>query len=283
MQNLTREENHTDDCTLCENSPVFLPALLPYTMISLPPNCWVMWLIISSPVIWTDRMEVFEFHLIITELLVGFLELPMLSMSFHSNSAMLQNIMIKFISILFTPRILFQSSICVERYLAVVHPVLYLRYKPLRYRMTFSCVIWLETIVTAIAQMLLCNGDPRSVAIYTITFASVFIINAYCCISVLRALKQPSPGEGERDVSNEVKKRAFSIVLIILVTTFFSYVPVVIMFLLVGRIDQDIVCLGHPLAFCLMIWLGAIYPLLYLRRAGKHLTRNDLCVNCFKK
>ncbi|KAG8014442.1 hypothetical protein GBF38_002801 [Nibea albiflora] len=257
------------------------PVLLPYTLISLPPNCWVMWLMISSPVFWTDRMEAFEFHLVITELLIGFLELPTLSMSFHSDAEMIESILIKFINVIFTTRILFQSSICIERYLAVVHPVLYLRYKPLRYRMTFSCVIWLDTIVTAIYQMLLCDSDPRLVALQIITFATVLIINAFCCISVLRALKQPSPGEGERGVSNEVKKRAFSIVLSILVTTFFMYVPLVTMLLLVGKIDLDVLCLAQPLAFCLMIWLGAIYPLLYLHRARKHLTRDDVCVNCF--
>ncbi len=38
------------------------------------------------------------------------------------------------LGLLVTGRALFQVLICVERYLAVVHPVTFLKYKPLRYR-----------------------------------------------------------------------------------------------------------------------------------------------------
>ncbi|XP_046731182.1 uncharacterized protein LOC124402280 isoform X4 [Silurus meridionalis] len=33
-------------------------------------------------------------------------------------------------------RPLFQCCVCVERYVAVIHPVIFLKYKPLRYRIT---------------------------------------------------------------------------------------------------------------------------------------------------
>ncbi|KAJ8397590.1 hypothetical protein AAFF_G00438660 [Aldrovandia affinis] len=35
---------------------------------------------------------------------------------------------------------LFQCCICVERYLAVLHPLTFLRYRPLRYRV--GCWLW---------------------------------------------------------------------------------------------------------------------------------------------
>ncbi len=282
MQNLTaREKNLTDfECGLCLRTPVFRPGMLSYVLISLPANGRVLWLMISSPVFWTDRMEVFEFHLVLTELLFGFLGPPLIIITFYSSTAVADAV-IKFINIIFTARMQFQSSVCMERYLAVVHPVLYLRYKPLRYRMSFCSVIWLQTILFAIIQMLFCTEKLASLAMYTTSFFSVFIINSFCCLSVLRALKQPSPGEGEREGSNLIKKRAFNIVLIFQLTTFVGYVPLVIMFFLVKEIDWDVLCILQPLAYCVMVWLGAIYPLLYLRRAGKHQVRNDLCVNRF--
>ncbi|KAK1901342.1 Tubulin polymerization-promoting protein family member 3 [Dissostichus eleginoides] len=36
---------------------------MPYILISLPANGRALWLMVSSPVFWTDRMEVSEFHL----------------------------------------------------------------------------------------------------------------------------------------------------------------------------------------------------------------------------
>lgn len=169
MQNLTAE------CGLCRNSPVIYPAILPYVLISLPANGWVLWLMISSPV-----------------------------------------------------------------------------------------------------KMFFCSDNVKSVGMTASCLLLVFIVNSFCCLSVLRALKQPSPGEGERERSNLIKKRAFNLVLIFQVTTFVGFVPPVTMVLLVGKIDMETLCIWQPLAYSMMIWLGLIYPLLYLRRAGKHLVPKKL-------
>ncbi len=45
-----------------------------------------------------------------------------------------------------TGRPLFHCLICVERYLAVVHPVIFLKYKPLRYRVICCTAAWLIII-----------------------------------------------------------------------------------------------------------------------------------------
>lgn len=41
---------------------------------------------------------------------------------------------------------LFQCYVCVERYLAVVHPVVYLKYRLLRYRVGITGLVWLIVI-----------------------------------------------------------------------------------------------------------------------------------------
>ena len=43
-------------------------------------------------------------------------------------------------------RPLFQCCICFERYLAVVHPVFFLKYRPLRYKVGCSGLVWLVLI-----------------------------------------------------------------------------------------------------------------------------------------
>ena len=107
------------------------------------------------------------------------------------------------------------------------------------------------------------------------------MVNSFCCLSLLRALKQASPGEGERQGSNLVKKRAFDIVLIFQLTTLVGLVPLGTMFFKVREMEWHTRCIWQPLAYAVMVWLGAIYPLLYLQRAGKPLVKKDLCVHCF--
>lgn len=277
MQNLTAGEENLTDCVFCLESPIYIPAILPYTLIFLPANGWVLWLMISSPVFWTDRMDVSEFHLVLTELLFGFMEILIVITSSDVKLALT-----KLISVIFSVKIQFQSNVCVERYFAVVHPVLYLRYKPLRYRMSFCCIVWLETIPLGLVEMLMCSVSPVPVGINVTLFVSVFIVSSFCCLSILRALKQPSPGEGEREGSNLIKKRAFNIVLIFVVILFFGYLPLITMVPLAGKIEKEILCIAQPLAYCVTIWFGAFHPIHYILRTKKLQVRNCLCLNCFQ-
>lgn len=50
-------------------------------------------------------------------------------------------------------RPLVQRCICLEQYLATVHPVIFLRCKPLRYRVTCCFVSWLIVITMSIVGM----------------------------------------------------------------------------------------------------------------------------------
>ncbi|TNN54196.1 GPI-linked NAD(P)(+)--arginine ADP-ribosyltransferase 1 [Liparis tanakae] len=155
MGNLSAEDkNLTHECGLCLHSPVYDVTLLLYVLVSLPANARVLWLMVSSPAFWTSRMEVCAFHLVLAEMLFGFLGPPFLTLR-HFVDARAADVMLKLINLIFTARIEFQNCVCFERYVAVVHPAL------------------------------------------------------YC-----RALKQPSPGEGEQKGPNLVKKRAFKIVLL---------------------------------------------------------------------
>lgn len=273
MQNLT---------AVCEYSPLYAPAILSYILISVPTNGLVLWLMISSPLFWTDRMDLFEFHLVLSEILFGLLEILVIITFVYFNPDVVNRMLTLAKTIIIT-RNEFQSFVCVERYLAVIHPVLYLRYKPLRYRMSFSCVIWLQTILITVLQIHLFCDNQIGQSIYTVTFFYNFVINTFCCLSVLRALKQPSPGEGEREGSNLIKKRAFNIVLIFQVITFLGFVPLIIVFFLIENMDYDMLCIWQPLAYCNMLWFGMVYPIFYLRRVRKRLVINDLCVNCFLK
>ncbi|KAI4897880.1 hypothetical protein NFI96_029586 [Prochilodus magdalenae] len=56
----------------------------------------------------------------------------------------------------FSSRCVFPCCVCLERYLAVVHPVTFLRYKPLRYRVACSVMAWMCSLANGAA----CSYTP---------------------------------------------------------------------------------------------------------------------------
>lgn len=282
MNNLTSTESNQSHllCLFCEDSLVYLPAIMYYVFICGPANVWVLWLMISSPLFGTDRMTIFEFHLTVTELLLASVEILVLAFMYSEDNMIL--VMVTLAEVIIIIRNEFQSFICLEQYVAVVHPVLYLRYRPLRYRMGLCCVVWVELILLLLVQMFLCSISGK-VALYTVSFLCNFSFNTFCCVSVLRVLKRPSPGEREKEASNVTKRRAFNIVLIFQLVTFLSYMPMITALSLVCRLSYDMLCVYKPIAYCIMLWFGVIYPILYLRRERKRLVIRGLCINGFLK
>ncbi len=123
----------------------------------------------------------------------------------------------------------FQCLMCVECYLAVVHPVTFLKYKPLRYKVACSTVTWIMIIACCVFCLQLVNPCFMRVfkGLYLIHFIVFLAINLFCCLAVLRALKKPGPGDRgrEREKENHIKRRAFLLILITTVTLVITYVP----------------------------------------------------------
>ncbi len=71
------------------------------------------------------------------------------------------------LGLLITGRPLFQCLICVERYLAVIHPVIFLKFKPLRYRVICCTVAWIIIIGSCLCFMF--ASQLKFIFIYTCT------------------------------------------------------------------------------------------------------------------
>lgn len=283
MQNLTvSEANHTmtyKGCDPCLEDPIFRLTILPYVLISVPANTCVLKLMVSSPGFWTNRMEMSEFHMVLSELLFGFVGVPLLLLSLNLKDQ-LTYIVVKIICIIFMARVQFQSTVCVERYVAVVHPLLYLRYKAFRYRMSFCCFIWLQTFLIGAIQLVFCR--VVNLDLTTTYFVLVFCINSGCSISILRVLKKPSPGEGGKDGSSLVKRRAFNLVLYFQAIAVVGYLPLISVFHLSKTDLVDSICLWESITYSFMVWVGGTYPFFYLHKAWKDKkNKKNFCTNFF--
>ncbi len=174
--------------------------------------------------------------------------------------------------LVFTGRPLFQCLICVERYLAVVHPVTFLKYKPLRYRVICCTAVWIITLGSCFCCMLILmlSTINEHAWFFLLQFLLYFFMQLFCLVAVLRALKQSGPGERgrEREEETHMKRRAFYLILITTMTMLITYVPCTIITLLNILIQQNINVLWFPSVICYML-ASFVQPVLYLHRAGK--------------
>ncbi|XP_051734687.1 uracil nucleotide/cysteinyl leukotriene receptor-like [Ctenopharyngodon idella] len=171
----------------------------------------------------------------------------------------------------FTGRPLFQCLISVERYLAVVHPVTFLKFKPLRYRVICCTVAWIMILGSCFVCMFTFALENFEHTLFlTMNFLLFLFIQLFCLVAVLRALKQSGPGERGRgrEEENNIKRRAFYLILITTVSMTIIYVPYIVIGVVTFLRQQIINSLWFTGLICYVLG-GFVQPVLYLRRAGK--------------
>ncbi len=160
---------------------------------------------------------------------------------------------------------------CVERYLAVVHPVTFLKCKPLRYRVICCSAAW----IIILGSCLICMF---SFLLFTVCMYLWFLslqcllllsIQLFCCVAVLRVLKQSGPGERgrERIKENHMKRRAFYLILITTVNTVITYVPFTVTGLVSALTEQPFQMLWSFSCICFTL-ANFVPPILFLHRIG---------------
>ncbi|XP_051734816.1 C-C chemokine receptor type 8-like [Ctenopharyngodon idella] len=237
-------------------------------LLGLPTHSYVIWLIITGT---GSRVasEFFFFNLSVCEIgnslnsMFGLLSY--LFSSFTILTHFLQGLGI-------TGRPLFQCLMCFECYLAVVHPVTFLKYKPLRYRVMCCTAAWIITLgscLFCIFTLLSFNIEPY-IWFFSTAFLFFLSIQLFCLVTVLRALKQSGPGERkrERGEENHMKRRAFYLILITTINLIIQYMPFTITGFFVILAQKDIFVFWFP-AFLCYVLAGFVQPVLYLQRAGK--------------
>ncbi|ROJ30587.1 G-protein coupled receptor 4 [Anabarilius grahami] len=233
----------------------------------LPTNSYVIWLIVTglgnglSAEFFSLNLSVCEIFLCLTNVFY-----------FFSHSFVLIIVFLYGQGISITGRPVFQCLMCVERYLAVVHPVTFLKFKPLRYRVICSVFAWTAMFASCGLNVLLIFFELFDF-FYYFMLAQLFLfifIQLFCLVAVLRALKQLGPGERgrEKEEENHMKRRAFHIILITTVTMVIIYAPSIIagLIFLSSDCDYDTIASIAESSFSLG---GLVQPFLFVHRVGK--------------
>ncbi|XP_068443439.1 uncharacterized protein [Clinocottus analis] len=178
------------------------------------------------------------------------------------------------LSINITGQVLFHTLTCVERYLAVVHPVTYLglkKGKGIRIRnLSIGCV-WLLSIANIGVLFL---EEKKIVGILFLCVLSfIFLVISFCSLSVLYVLIRPGPGAGGegRQRVDQSKMRAFYTIVAILGALVLRVGGTTVQS--VVDISPDVGESEKCIVFLSLSWFtlpsSLVLPLLFLHRAGK--------------
>ncbi|XP_059397951.1 chemokine XC receptor 1-like [Carassius carassius] len=237
-------------------------------LVGLPTHSYIAWLIITGTGSGVAS-EFFILNLSVCEIVNCLNSLSCILVKFIWFSYL--TILTEFlIGLVVTGRPLFQCLICVERYLAVVHPVTFLKFKTLRKRVICCTVVWIITLGSCFYCMCPKVSDYISEVFFSLQFLLFLSIQLFCLVAVLRALKQTGPGERgrERGEENPMKRRAFRLISITIVSIIIIYAPFTISgfsLILTQHYIQELFSFG---LFCNVL-ACFVQPVLYLNRVGK--------------
>lgn len=248
----------------CKDMPAVLIWYLAFQFINMllgiPANLLVLWVIHKSS---TDSStsDVFILHLALLDVLFCLIPPLELANIIFFTSSSTQYILYFFYGIKDSSP-LFLSCICLDRYMAVVHPITFRELKDRWHRTVLALVVWLITLVYAACK---CVGNIVNFdKVFTAMILAAFAFMVFCNIAILLALRQSGP---DRDEMHPVKKRAFKMVLIILAIIVFNYFPPVALFPFQQYFSQNVFrCYIHYIAFGLMDFSSSIQPMLYLSK-----------------
>lgn len=169
---------------------------------------------------------------------------------------------------------LFLSCICLDRFVAVLFPVLFGQLKHIKYRLSLSVLVICLTFAYSAAKMV--GGLPDFEKVFTGEILATFVWLVICNASILWALKR-SPGVG-KDEMHPLKKKAFKTVLYILLIIVFNYLPPVALFPFEDYYSPDVFrCYIQPVGFAFLNLSSTIQPLIYLVRLKKVPFVSDTC------
>ncbi|XP_053354846.1 proteinase-activated receptor 3-like [Clarias gariepinus] len=166
-------------------------------------------------------------------------------------------------------RSLLQCLVCVERYMAVVHPVTFLRFRPLRYRVLICVLTWMSGLACGVVCMFLFPYLPYWVILGYAVF--ILSISVFSCVSILNKLRHPGPGQrnADRGMEDGAKKRAFQVVVMNLLTFLIQNIPISVTFCMQDTLSMMKFTLALAISLAINIIMGYMNPVFVLHKAGK--------------
>ncbi|XP_066559065.1 somatostatin receptor type 2-like [Amia ocellicauda] len=233
-------------------------------LMGIPANMMVLWLLVRNKGE-SSTSDIFIFNLALLDVFfVIMVPLDVVNV-FFLNNKQVWGVQMFVYGVKDMGGPLFLSCICLDRYIAVIHPITFTRFKDHKYRAALSVVVLVITFAYAIAKAI--GGISHFEKIFTVIVLTTFTFMVFCNISILWALKRSGPG---KDEMHPMKKKAFKMVLSILAILVFNFLPPVALFPFQDYYSAAVFrCYIQPFAFNFVNISSCTQPLLYLSRVEK--------------
>ncbi|KAM7376894.1 hypothetical protein PAMA_013593 [Pampus argenteus] len=219
----------------------------------------------------TSHSDIFTYHLAAIEMIWA-LSCFCFVCGLSTDNADITKVGFCFVTVSYSGQLYFHILTCVERYLAVVHPILYLRLRNaggVRIRNVSIGCVWLLCFGYVGISF---NRFPATPIIpLSCLLASSATVVSFCSLSVLCVLLRPGPGDrvGDKVHVDQSKKRAFVTILAIMGAIWLWFVGFLVYIVLNTSSPLRVICLFNHSASLFNLPNSLVLPLLHLHRAGK--------------
>lgn len=175
----------------------------------------------------------------------------------------------------FFGEIMFHVLTCVDRYLAVVHPVTYLGLKTsrgIRIRsVTIRCV-WLLCFGLACIDLGV-DSSYASIPLLWLLVLSIMAIS-FCSFFVLWVLIRSGPGAGNKDRIDQSKQRAFYTIMFLWSVLCLWFVVLLLRVITVRSplYNDTVRCVMEVTLYCFNLLCSLVLPLIYLHKTVKQVS-----------
>ncbi|KAI5616386.1 uracil nucleotide/cysteinyl leukotriene receptor-like, partial [Silurus asotus] len=235
------------------------------SLVGLPLNCYMLFLLFTEGVR-KDIDVTFNVSQCASEILLSFT--APLSIACHLNSDLCVVKALGFFwGISMSARCHFQCCVCLERYIAVVHPITFLKYNRARYRLPCAVVSWIDSLVCAVSTMFSFPQLPFSTL--AAIFSFLFIVDLFCFLMILKALRETGPCDMESDEAGgkAFKRRAFKLVCVNLMVSLVQSLPLLYLFFVRQKFSLEVFNFGIAISLCMNFSAGFVHPIVFLHRA----------------
>lgn len=160
---------------------------------------------------------------------------------------------------------MFLTCICLDRYIAVVHPIVFTNILDNRIRTGISAFVWVLLLAYSLTKSIL--GVLSVTEVFSGLILSAFFLMVFCNISILWVLRRSVAG---KETMNPVKKKAFKMVLILLAIIVVNYLPPVALMPFASTYTfVQLNCQISVSVFSIMDLSSTIEPILYISKMDK--------------
>ncbi|KAA0713481.1 Lysophosphatidic acid receptor 4 [Triplophysa tibetana] len=164
---------------------------------------------------------------------------------------------------------LFLTCICLDRYVAVVHPIVFTGIRDNRIRIGVSVFVWALILTVALTKGIL--GVLSTNEVFSGVILSALFLMVFCNLSIIWVLRKSVAG---KETMNPVKKKAFRMVSTVLAIIVVNYLPPVALMAFASTYTfVDLRCKISVSVFAIMDLSSTLEPLLYVSKRE----RSALC------